>query len=107
MERSEPVDDMVYHYTTAEGLKGIIESRCLWATNVNFLNDVSEYNHGMQILKERFADLETYRASCCIPENFIEAIIRALGRVPIIDINPPREAELKVEFRPKRSCRSC
>ena len=33
----------LYHYTTGAGLHGIVESRALWATNVFFLNDSSEY----------------------------------------------------------------
>lgn len=27
------------HYTTADGLKGIVTSGCLWATHIKFLND--------------------------------------------------------------------
>src|SRR5580698_8671217 len=33
---------ILYHYTTTEGLLGIIESKELWATNILFLNDTSE-----------------------------------------------------------------
>jgi hypothetical protein len=48
----------VYHYTTAEGLKGIIEFRCIWATNVNFLNDISEYHHGIDIVRGEIKEYE-------------------------------------------------
>lgn len=40
----------VYHYTTAEGLLGILLSGKLWATNVNFLNDSKEIREGINIL---------------------------------------------------------
>lgn len=50
--------DIVYHYTTAEGLRGIIENRCVWATNVNFLNDISEYHHGVDIIREEVEKYE-------------------------------------------------
>ncbi|MFO1205708.1 MAG: hypothetical protein U1E63_08295 [Burkholderiales bacterium] len=33
----------LYHYTTAEGLKGIVESQQLWATNIAYLNDAEEH----------------------------------------------------------------
>ena len=36
------VDDCLFHYTSAGGLKGILESRCIWATDAAFLNDASE-----------------------------------------------------------------
>ena len=33
----------LYHYTTAAGLKGIVESQQLWATNIAYLNDAEEH----------------------------------------------------------------
>jgi len=32
----------LYHYTTLQGVLGIIQSQCLWATHYKFLNDSSE-----------------------------------------------------------------
>ena len=32
----------LYHYTTYEGLQGILQTQSLWATNYKFLNDYSE-----------------------------------------------------------------
>jgi hypothetical protein len=61
--------NLVYHYTTAEGLKGIIENRCIWATNVNFLNDISEYHHGVDIVSE---EIKGYEAK---PETLLAANI--------------------------------
>jgi hypothetical protein len=36
----------LYHYTTAEGLKGMIEDQELWATDIFYLNDWTEFYHG-------------------------------------------------------------
>ena len=36
---------LLYHYTSLEALKAIVESKCFWATNVRFLNDSSEFQH--------------------------------------------------------------
>ena len=33
----------LYHYTTAAGLQGIVESQQLWATNIAYLNDAEEH----------------------------------------------------------------
>lgn len=33
----------LFHYTTATGLKGIVESQQLWATNISYLNDAEEH----------------------------------------------------------------
>lgn len=39
---TESAPQTLYHYTTTEGLLGILESEELWATNILFLNDTSE-----------------------------------------------------------------
>lgn len=36
----------VAHYTTFEGLRGILSTKQLWATHYQFLNDTSEMEHG-------------------------------------------------------------
>lgn len=39
---ADPIDDVIYHYTTDEGLRGIIENSELWLTNTAFVNDTTE-----------------------------------------------------------------
>ncbi len=39
---ADPVDEVIYHYTSAEGLRGIIENSEIWLTNVTFVNDKTE-----------------------------------------------------------------
>lgn len=36
-------DDRLFHYTSAAGLFGILQSKCLWATHYQFLNDSKEF----------------------------------------------------------------
>lgn len=38
--RAQP--DLLYHYTTQEGLLGIIENQKIWASHLQYLNDASE-----------------------------------------------------------------
>ena len=40
----------LYHYTSGVGLKGIVESRTLWASSATFLNDEVELTHADTIL---------------------------------------------------------
>jgi hypothetical protein len=42
MKKTSEVYTKLYHYTTWEGLLGILDSQTLWATNYKFLNDYSE-----------------------------------------------------------------
>jgi hypothetical protein len=53
-----PARRILYHYTTQEGLLGIIKCRCLWTTNIFYLNDSTEFNYALELargnLRERF-----------------------------------------------------
>ena len=42
MQKTSEVYKKLYHYTTWDGLQGIIANQTLWATNYKFLNDYSE-----------------------------------------------------------------
>ena len=54
-----PAPRILYHYTTQEGLLGIIKRRCLWTTNIFYLNDSTEFNYVLELvradLKERLS----------------------------------------------------
>lgn len=39
---ADHVDGVIYHYTSAEGLRGIIENSEIWLSNVSFVNDTTE-----------------------------------------------------------------
>ena len=40
---------VLYHYTTQEGLLGIIRSKTVWASNVHYLNDSKEFRHAIEL----------------------------------------------------------
>lgn len=44
--------DYLFHYTNFGGLKGILENKCLWATDYETMNDSSEFIYGMERLKK-------------------------------------------------------
>jgi Protein of unknown function (DUF2971) len=47
----------LFHYTSIEGLKGILENRCLWCTHFEYLNDSTEVLYGRtlanKVIQER------------------------------------------------------
>jgi hypothetical protein len=51
-EHSIGENKLLYHYTTAEGLKGIIQNRSLWLTEISTLNDPQEMQYGKNIITE-------------------------------------------------------
>ena len=63
---SPKVPSVVYHYTRRGGLQGIFNTKVLWATNIRYLNDASEFSTAVQVaeavLDEIGAnDLEKYK----------------------------------------------
>jgi hypothetical protein len=58
MPGSPSPDDLLYHYTSDAGFRGIIESDRIWATDIRFLNDYTEF-------RRAFAD------------KYLEALIEA------------------------------
>lgn len=41
----------LYHYTSLSGILGILRSRSIWATHASYLNDSSEFLHGLDFAK--------------------------------------------------------
>lgn len=64
--------EKLYHYTTAEGLKSILEGREFWATHVAHLNDSSELEYGLNLLRSRLGVLENERQN-----KYVNAFIDA------------------------------
>jgi hypothetical protein len=47
----EPIPKQTFfHYTSVRGMKGILQSRKMWATNIHYLNDLMELSHAETIL---------------------------------------------------------
>lgn len=47
-----------FHYTSLEGIKGIVENKVMWASHINFLNDQKEWLHFDSILNTAIRELE-------------------------------------------------
>ena len=53
----KPEGGVLYHYTTADGLKGIVENNEIWATSAYYMNDAAEILYGYRVL---YLTLETW-----------------------------------------------
>jgi len=62
----------LYHYTTADGLRGIFESQTLWATDARFLNDTSELSYANAIIAKVAAEL-IGQCGATIQQTFLNA----------------------------------
>ncbi|HET8798761.1 MAG TPA: hypothetical protein VFO89_13795, partial [Thermoanaerobaculia bacterium] len=62
--RKPPLPSNLYHYTTADGLRGILTHGHIWATNVRYMNDRSELTYAREVV---FDELNRAVASCDHP----------------------------------------
>jgi len=48
---------MLYHYTSLEGLIGILKSQSIWASHCEFLNDSNEFHHALSFAKSHSGNI--------------------------------------------------
>jgi hypothetical protein len=78
---SEP--DVVYHYTSAATLLKIVESESIWATNLQYLNDITESTHCINALRRRVTNFLARN-----PSDFAEVFESALHDAEL-EFEPP------------------
>jgi hypothetical protein len=62
-------DDKIYHYTNLESLKNILETKSLWATNCEYLNDLLE----LETFKKEFDQI--FDSNDASIRKYVETII--------------------------------
>lgn len=60
---TESVSDILYHYTTVDGLIGIISKQAFWLSDYRSLNDRSEIEYAIELVKEVAGNLDEQNAS--------------------------------------------
>ena len=51
---------LLYHYTNANGLFGMINSKKIWASSYRYMNDSQEFEYGFDLIDEIYPKPETY-----------------------------------------------
>jgi hypothetical protein len=77
----EESDKILFHYTSLDGLLGTSESKSIWATNILYLNDASELNYSLDLLKEEIFRFQKGIQNALAPEyNFYAETIKQIDR---------------------------
>src|SRR6266481_7110439 len=80
-----PAPGTLYHYTTQAGLLGIIKCRCLWTTNIFYLNDSREFNYALELARTGLKERLSGPAARNEQKQFYESALTTLDDVaPII-----------------------
>lgn len=73
--------EKLYHYTTAEGVRGIVENREFMATKSDFLNDKLEFQYAVEVM-ERLT--EKYIVNTSLRERFFSKLKKEIDQLGII-----------------------
>jgi 5'(3')-deoxyribonucleotidase len=72
----------IHHYSSVVGLKGMIDSDVLHASNAFFLNDSSEVKHGLEMLRSRLVERLPISADRSYGQKILAAIIERMFTSP-------------------------
>jgi len=78
--RQMPQAGILYHYTTASGLQGILEKNELWATSAYFLNDPAEITYGCDRLRAVLDDWLENDAKMRSPDSLTVCFVKDLRK---------------------------
>jgi hypothetical protein len=70
---------ILYHYTTIEGLKGIIHSKSIWASDYRFANDATEFSYGLAFFEQA---IERLRSQHPLHSDVIDVIGQFRKAIP-------------------------
>ena len=63
----------IFHYTDVGGLKGIVENGELWCTDIQYLNDGSEFTHGIELIEKEIKKI--CRSLDGLEPRFLEGLL--------------------------------
>jgi hypothetical protein len=59
IDRSSTDTDLcLYHYTDAYGMKGIVENKEIWCSEMKYLNDAQEVEYGLSLIRNKVEELQ-------------------------------------------------
>lgn len=106
MTRTSPVgtdssesgtDDLIWHYTTAPGLRGILEREVIFATDALYLNDARELREALDLQREAL-----HEAGASVVPGSQFGVLHGALVVPHLDNLEPPEGIFIASFCRKR-----
>jgi hypothetical protein len=60
----------LYHYTMLSALEGIVKDKCLWASDVQYMNDASEFTYARDLIDREMQKIRSLRRNRKLFEPF-------------------------------------
>lgn len=88
-------DVVLYHYTNFYGLSGIVGSKSLWCSKIQYLNDSAELQHGYEILLMASSRL----ISECPALELLADAVEQLSRINVFVASLSEKGDLLSQWR--------
>ncbi len=75
--------DLLYHYTSSDGLRGILRSRQIWASHARCLNDTSEIDYPYELLSQTLERLDDDAKSDLV-QRFLSELAILMSTLPTV-----------------------
>jgi Protein of unknown function (DUF2971) len=70
--RSSELPNVLYHYTTVRGVKGILDEHKIWGTDARFVNDMSELSYANTVIDDVASAIKS-EGVVGLPATFLDA----------------------------------
>ena len=82
---SKNIPRRLYHYTSQEGLLGIVKEKAIWASKIHFLNDLQEFSLGLSMAKDKLDELRRDPAyqEARTKINKLERALKTIGSINV------------------------
>lgn len=77
--------EYLFHYTSAEGVKGILESKSVWASLLHFMNDSREWQYALDLMRAELMDRLTTNPGPYWP-RFVTGLSESLNQIEQLNI---------------------
>ena len=79
--REREVPQTLWHYTSREGLLGILKEKAGWATHISYLNDAKEFRHAAELMQGLLSAREP-------ADDHERLALEAMRRIELTELSP-------------------
>lgn len=76
---NKPIPEKLWHYTSIQGFQGIVTSKEIFATDVRFLNDRTEFIHAREIATQVIAETNEHGTNLFPARDYSQKAVDLAG----------------------------
>jgi hypothetical protein len=84
-----PSKGTIFHYTSQEGLLGIIREKALWMSSIHHLNDATEFTYAVNLVRTKLQSKQRTLFGMADLKNLNQLYSRAIEKLDVMDWNAP------------------